>query len=292
MAIAWPQSLSSKVTRLSEGNARVMGILIAINPKICVIGTYMQTNNPSVNSSIEYADFLDIIQHMAMTYEETHEIIIIGDLNSTLNTHRNYNRHDLLLQSFVRALGLHVEHSEKQTFYHHSGASTSQIDYILSLNDKTLKDYRVHDQSAENLSNHVSVSATLNTNIVSRKKHGKIPQRVLKKSNWKKADIEGFQRTLKDNLYKLEQTESGTVNDNLTSLMVLLLKSTKQNVPRRIVQLRGPRWKASPTVRDLLENTKVTYRTGKQLGRQNDQLKKEKKLCAKPVKKTTVKRTL
>lgn len=58
--------------------------------------------------------------------------------------------------------------------------------------------------------------------------------------------------------------------------MVLLLKSTKQNVPNRIVKLRGPRWKASPTVRDLLENTKVTYRTWKQLGRQNDQLKKEK----------------
>lgn len=77
-------------------------------------------------------------------------------------------------------------------------------------------------------------------------------------------------------MYKLEQTESGTVNDNLTSLMALLLKSTKQNVPSRIVKLRGPRWKASPTVRDLLENTKVTYRTGKQLGRQNDQLKKEK----------------
>ena len=130
----------------------------------------MPTNNPSVNSSIEYAECLDIIQHMVMTYKETHEIIIIGDLNGTLNTLRNYNRHDVLLQSFVHELGIHVEHSEKQTFFHHSGASTSQIDYILSLNDKTLKDYRVHDQSADNLSSHVPVSATLNTNIESKKK--------------------------------------------------------------------------------------------------------------------------
>jgi len=130
----------------------------------------MPTNNPSVNSSIEYAECLDIIQHMVMTYKETHEIIIIGDLNGTLNTPRNYNRHDVLLQSFVHELGIHVEHSEKQTFFHHSGASTSQIDYILSLNDKTLNDYRVNDQSAENLSSHVPVSATLNTNIVSNKK--------------------------------------------------------------------------------------------------------------------------
>ena len=38
----------------------------------------------------------------------------------------------------------------------------------------------------------------------------KIPQRVYKKCNWKKADIEGFQKTMEDELYKLEQTESGT----------------------------------------------------------------------------------
>jgi hypothetical protein len=136
------------------------------------------------------------------------------------------------------------------------GHRTSQIDFILSLNDKTLKDYRVHDQSAENLSSHVPVSATLNTNIVNKKKPGKNTSKSIKKCNWKKADIEGFQKTLEDELYKLEQTESGTVNDNLTSLMVLLLKYTKQNVPSRIVNLRGPRWKASPTVRSLLENTK------------------------------------
>jgi endonuclease/exonuclease/phosphatase family metal-dependent hydrolase len=106
---------------------------------------------------------------MVMTYKETHGIII-GDLNVTLSTTRNYNRHDVLLQSFVHELGIHVKHSENQTFFHHSGASTSQIDYMLSLNDKTLKDYRVHDQSAANVSNRVPVSATLNTNIVSKKK--------------------------------------------------------------------------------------------------------------------------
>ena len=77
VAIVWPQALSSKVTRLSEGNSRVMGILIAINPKVCVIGTYMPTNNPSVNSSIKYAECLDIIQHMVMTYKETHEFLLL-----------------------------------------------------------------------------------------------------------------------------------------------------------------------------------------------------------------------
>lgn len=150
-------------------------------------------NNPSVNSSIEYAECLDIIQHMAMTYKETHEIIIIGDLNGTLNTPRNYNRHDVLLQSFVHELGIHIEHSEKQIFFHHSGASTCQIDYIIFLNDKIKKDYRVHDQSAENLSSHVPVSATLNTNIVSKQKSGENTSKSIKKCNWKKADIEGFQ---------------------------------------------------------------------------------------------------
>jgi hypothetical protein len=52
----------------------------------------------------------------------------------------------------------------------------------LSLNDKTLKDYRVHDQSAENLSSHVPVSATLNTNIVNKKKPGKNTSKSIKKN--------------------------------------------------------------------------------------------------------------
>ena len=118
---------------------------------------------------------------MVMTYKETHEIIIIGDLNVTISTTRKYNKHDVLLQSFVHELGIHVKYSEKQTFFHHSGASTSQIDYMLSLNDKTLKDYRVHDQSAENVSSHLPVSATSNTNIVSKKKHGKNSSKSIKK---------------------------------------------------------------------------------------------------------------
>ena len=130
-----------------------------------------------MNSSIEYAECLDIIQHMVMTYKETHGIII-GDLNVTLSTTRNYNRHDVLLHE----LGIHVEHLEKRTFFHHWGASTSQIDYILSLNDKTLKDYRVHDQSAENWSIHVPVSATLNTNIVSKKKPGENTSKSIKQA--------------------------------------------------------------------------------------------------------------
>ena len=59
--------------------------------------------------------------------------------------------------------------------------------------------------------------------------------------------------------------------------MVLLLKSKKQNVLSRIVNLTGPRWKASPTVRSFLEYAKLTYRIWNQHGRPNDQLKKEKK---------------
>ena len=54
---------------------------------------------------------------MIMTYKETHEIIIIGDLHVTLSTTRNYNIHDVLLQSFVHELGIDAEHSEKQTFF-------------------------------------------------------------------------------------------------------------------------------------------------------------------------------
>ena len=90
----------------------------------------MPTNNPSVNSTIKYSECLDIIHHRILSYESTHGIILLGDLNGTLQQPRSYNKHDILLRTFINKLQIHVPDGVNPTFFHHSGSPSSQIDYI------------------------------------------------------------------------------------------------------------------------------------------------------------------
>ena len=48
-------------------------------------------------------------------------------MNGTLLAPRSYNKHDLLIQCFVKEQGLNTLESKQHTFFHHSGNSSSQI---------------------------------------------------------------------------------------------------------------------------------------------------------------------
>jgi hypothetical protein len=60
------------------------------------------------------------------------KLLLCGDLNGTLLSTRS-NSHDKLLKNFVIETSLHSagKCSDMNTFYHHAGSSTSQIDYTL-----------------------------------------------------------------------------------------------------------------------------------------------------------------
>ena len=91
-----------------------------------------------INSHIEYAECLDIIDIIITKYRNTHKVILVGNMNGTLLPPRPYNKHDLLIQNFVKEQGLETQKSTQHTFFPHSGNSSSQIDYILSTDIKLL----------------------------------------------------------------------------------------------------------------------------------------------------------
>ena len=130
--ILWPVQWSSKVKKMNEGNERIIGIEISGNDKLCLINVYLPTNNNSVNSHVEYAKCLDMLDSMIIKYRNSHKIVLCGDFNGTLLTARPYNKHDQLLQNFIKEHELIFELTTNHTFFHHSGSSSSQIDYITS----------------------------------------------------------------------------------------------------------------------------------------------------------------
>ena len=119
VCILWPKAWSSKVKRLNEGNGCIVAIEITCNSqeKLCLINTYMPTNNSSVNSHMYYSECLDTIHSMLVKYRQSHKIIMCGDFNGTLLKARNYNKHDRLLQTFVKEHCTDYVTSKLETFF-------------------------------------------------------------------------------------------------------------------------------------------------------------------------------
>ena len=85
---------------MNERNERIISFEMFGKDKLCIINVYLATNNSSVNSQLEYAECLDILDNMINKYRNRHRIVLCGDFNGTLLT----ARHIINLTSFYRNL--------------------------------------------------------------------------------------------------------------------------------------------------------------------------------------------
>ena len=257
VGVALNSNLAGKVTKLEDGNERILPILIKTQPStcICLICVYLPTNNSSTHSYIEFGECLDILDNIINKYSRDYTIVLAGDLNATLLEPRTGNKHDTLLQQFVTDQNLHCPKYDARTFFQHSGLGSSQIDYILSDQPDMVTKYKIHDRYSTNLSSHTIVSAVL-------KIDGETKQNTCSRSGaiwkyqWNKMDMPKFQLSLANQLkefqcdnIKMEMSESNLIEVIMNTLQQATLSST----PKKIIKLKGPKWKASPTAKILIE---------------------------------------
>ncbi|CAC5381446.1 unnamed protein product [Mytilus coruscus] len=138
--------------------------MITSNWNICSINDYIPTME--TDSQYEHGDCLDIIYAIIDKYQSTHQIIVCGDLNGTFSNCRN-NKHDRLLKQFAQETNLSTvgNYGEQKTFFHHSGQSSSQIDYILTTNSDIYSNHEIWKNTPSNVSAHVLVSMLTNIAI-------------------------------------------------------------------------------------------------------------------------------
>ena len=165
-----------------------MGLSYPGTEKLCTINVYLPTNNPSVNSHIEYAECLDILDNMISKFRCSHKLVLCGDFNGTLLSPRPYNKHDQLLKDFVKEHNLSFTHTEGHTFFHLSGNSSSQIDYVMSTDNKFLHRHHILNKDCENTSSHVAVSAILLSTVVTAAPVNKKPSKPIKKLLWQRVN--------------------------------------------------------------------------------------------------------
>ena len=144
IAVFWKKELDDKIHVLDEGSARIQAIRIETDTMpICLVNVYMPADNKEMD--IEYKDTLAQLTEVIQKYRNTHEVILCGDMNGSM--YRQKTPHDILFKKFLSEnnIELHQSHPEKNTFYHHNGKSTAQIDYILSTTKHYLEGISILD---------------------------------------------------------------------------------------------------------------------------------------------------
>ena len=127
VAILWRKEIDDKIKELEDGNNRIIVIQLETDTKpLCLINVYMPSDNKDMDN--EYKDTLAQITEIVKKYKNTHDIMLCGDMNGSV--HRSKTSHDPLLKKFLTEikLALNLDYPVKETFYHHNGKSSSQID--------------------------------------------------------------------------------------------------------------------------------------------------------------------
>ena len=128
----------------------------------------------------------------------------------------------------------------------------------------------------ENTSSHVIVHGYLSTppppevGFVTKIKNAK----SVRKFHWAKVDKKLFQQIFEEECQKNSSMNEKTVVQRLDELAEMLQKATEVAVPNRLIKLKGPNWRASPTVKNLLSSCKQKHKLWVNSGK-TDELRKD-----------------
>ncbi len=262
---------------------------------MCLINCYLPTRK--TDSDYNYLESLDVLHNFFNNYSRTHNVVICGDMNGTLLDSRN-NSHDKLLKEFVKEHDMKDLHGncKDHTFHSHSGAGSSQIDYVLIHElRETDTGTSLHYQACEiqevnptNFSAHVPVFMTLEGNKHEWTKKTRVEQgqRIL----WDKADIcmfqEVFQRSMNSKIDPVTANNEALDAHCYTEwIHTSLRNAVKEAVPTKPIKVHGPKWKASPAMSELMKKSKIAHAKWRSEDRPDSQhelykeMKSAKKKC-------------
>lgn len=98
IAIIWKDSLNQHIQVLQEGGTRLAAIYIQSTPPIVLINTYFPCDDSRID---DYSALLDEVREVTIKYQDTANVIWVGDMNGSLEratgSGRSYKRDKALL---------------------------------------------------------------------------------------------------------------------------------------------------------------------------------------------------
>ena len=130
--ILWHSSLNSLIKKLPETSVRINVVELKCPMALfCLVNVCLPMRGVAENETL-FEECLDELHEIFIKYSPTHTISFGGDFNASL--HRGgHLRSDVLFQKFVIEHGLQPDscYPTRDTFFHASSDSSSQIDYFL-----------------------------------------------------------------------------------------------------------------------------------------------------------------
>ncbi|CAG2193629.1 unnamed protein product [Mytilus edulis] len=142
---------------------------------------------------------------------------------------------------------------------------SSQIDYIFSHTVDNLLELEICHQHPTNTSSHVPVVGKIKATLsLTCAKSIKPPER--RRNLWKDCDIEAYQSTLSNSQIPIIERPD-QIKTFIDQLNGNILAAAKIAVPSKKIRLKGPKWKASPALRQLLVKGNLIHKNWIQYGR-------------------------
>lgn len=216
------------------------------------------------DTSERYQENLDLLEVIIQKFQDTHQIVIVGDMNATLNLSRR-NDSDKRFREFVHKFNIHLPTSMGNTPTYEHGAGSSQIDYILANNDNLVQDLSISTRHTCNSSAHVPISCSLNCSVRKLKTSTDLPSHQ-KRILWDKTNVHLYRQNLQNSKYPpIESPDQ--IKTYVDRLHGNLLVASNKAIPTKQIRLKGPKWKASPAVHQLRQKGKELHKQWIELGK-------------------------
>ncbi len=286
VAVIWRPWLNPHITRLDEGNTRVLPMLLEHqDSKVCLINCYLPSGNaPSAITRFE--EDISLLHTIVRKYISTHTVLLAGDLNADLFNRKT--RKEVLLQSLIDDTGLTNANSKIShlfTFHHksHQG-SKSHLDYLLCSGPNVIQNLNVIQNCPVNGSAHDPVLATLAGEKFQPSKPKAIPAPP-RKVKWSEGNPVLYKVNLDREIAKFN-LDLLNVEDAIVVLNKVILAAEAAAFPSiSPKQPKGPRKPYYPELAEAVAASKLSHHLWKRAGEpdENHPLSKQRRADSKRV---------
>ncbi|CAC5411362.1 unnamed protein product [Mytilus coruscus] len=135
-AVCYKHEISNSVIEKPDGSMRNIVIKVNIKPKsLLVIGVYMPCRG-GADADNEYREIVDEISELVLKYKSLCDIVIAGDMP---------NSRDKIFLDFIKEHYLYTPSGlgHENTYFHPSGTSSTQTDYIMESTPGLINNYNL-----------------------------------------------------------------------------------------------------------------------------------------------------
>jgi len=283
--------IDSSVNVIDDGGERIQCIELTQEhgKPIIIISVYMPTSGDSVRT-MEYQDTVDQMFKIYQKYQNTHYIVIGGDLNEDLYVHTVNRRKSYILDVFNECNLCF--NTDRKTFVNSKGEDCSEIDYFLF--DKRMHSNarkRTLDSMATNTSDHhpITITVQVTPKSISNTNTKNSELKKVKRIKWDKIDKTEYQNKINEKMTSDRKIlMEGNLESSIESFMNILNQSVSELVPTKKSRKNKPKLKVwNEDIAKTLSEARQANRLWREAGKpKSGQLVQEQKDSKRNLRKT------